>query len=211
MRRTKEDAELTRQAILMSAMDTFFEKGYSKTTFDERAKRINLTKGAVYWYFRNKPDMVAALINEYAMKYFEEQQKIIPQEGAINFDDLINLHLYTIEKIRKDNNFYKFIFFIFCQMEWSEAVLTKVRQSIEKTKESSRVFIHDTLLQMQNNKKIKQNIDIKAITDIIFCTYAGIIEGFLTKRIYCDVDNLIRTSFNLIFDNIKMEGTNNEN
>ena len=43
MRRTKEDAEKTRKAILASAMDIFCEKGYSKTTFDEIAKRINLT------------------------------------------------------------------------------------------------------------------------------------------------------------------------
>ena len=64
MRKTKEEAEATRQAILQSAMDTFYEKGYSKTTFDEIAKRINLTKGAVYWHFRNKPDLIAAIINE---------------------------------------------------------------------------------------------------------------------------------------------------
>ena len=71
MRRTKEDAEQTRQAILESAMDIFYEKGYSKTTFDEIAKRINLTKGAVYWYFRNKPDIVAALINEFVQKHIK--------------------------------------------------------------------------------------------------------------------------------------------
>lgn len=63
-RRTKEEAEKTRQEILFSALDIFYEKGYSKTTFDEIAKRINLTKGAVYWHFRNKPDIIAALIKE---------------------------------------------------------------------------------------------------------------------------------------------------
>ena len=41
MRRTKEDAEQTRKAILNSAMDMFYEKGYSKTTFDEIARQLN--------------------------------------------------------------------------------------------------------------------------------------------------------------------------
>lgn len=72
MKKTKEEAEATRQAILQSALNTFCEKGYSKTTFDEIAKRINLTKGAVYWHFRNKPDVIAALINAYC-----ERQKNI--------------------------------------------------------------------------------------------------------------------------------------
>lgn len=43
-RRTKEEAEQTRIEILRSALDIFCEKGYSRTTFDEIAKRINLTK-----------------------------------------------------------------------------------------------------------------------------------------------------------------------
>ena len=46
-RRTKEEAEKTRQEILFSALDIFYEKGYSKTTFDEIAKRINLLHQAV--------------------------------------------------------------------------------------------------------------------------------------------------------------------
>ena len=56
-RRTKEEAEQTREAVLKSALDIFYEKGFSRTTFDEVAKRINLTKGAVYWHFRNKADL----------------------------------------------------------------------------------------------------------------------------------------------------------
>ena len=117
MRRTKEDAEQTRLNILTSAMNIFYEKGYSKTTFDEIAKRINLTKGVVYWYFRNKPDIVAALINENAKKYIAEQRKIIPEGKVVDFDDIINMHLYTNKRICSDVNFYKFTFFVFCHME----------------------------------------------------------------------------------------------
>ena len=46
-RKTKEDTEQTKSAILDSALRTFYEKGFSRTTFDEIAKRINLTKGAI--------------------------------------------------------------------------------------------------------------------------------------------------------------------
>ena len=43
-RRTKEEAQQTRETILMAALDMFCDKGYSRTTFDEIAKKINLTK-----------------------------------------------------------------------------------------------------------------------------------------------------------------------
>ena len=55
-RKCKEDAEKTRQAVIESALDVFSEKGYAKATFDEIAARAGFTKGAVYWYFRNKAD-----------------------------------------------------------------------------------------------------------------------------------------------------------
>ena len=38
-RRTKEEAQHTRETILTAALDTFCEKGYSRTTFDEIAKK----------------------------------------------------------------------------------------------------------------------------------------------------------------------------
>ena len=91
MRRTKEDAEQTRQAILESAMDIFYEKGYSKTTFDEIAKRINLTKGAVYWYFRNKPDIVAALINDFVQKHIKRLEEFRAGKEEENLDILADM------------------------------------------------------------------------------------------------------------------------
>ena len=42
-RRTKEEAQQTRETILMAALDMFCDIGYSRTTFDEVAKKINLT------------------------------------------------------------------------------------------------------------------------------------------------------------------------
>ena len=58
-RKTKAETENTKTQILQAALDSFYEKGFSKTSFDDIAKRIGMTKGAVYWYFRNKPDIVA--------------------------------------------------------------------------------------------------------------------------------------------------------
>ena len=62
VRKTKEEAENTRREILKAALEVFYQKGYSRTTFDEIAARINLTKGAVYWHFKNKPDLLVELM-----------------------------------------------------------------------------------------------------------------------------------------------------
>lgn len=60
-RRTKQEAEETRESILDTALDVIDEKGYARSTFVEIAKRIDLSKGAVYWHFKDKPDLFLAL------------------------------------------------------------------------------------------------------------------------------------------------------
>lgn len=205
MRRTKEDAEQTRKAILASAMDIFYEKGYSKTTFDEIAKRINLTKGAVYWYFRNKPDIVAALINEYASEHLKKLEQFITSKDDVLFDDIIRMKLYNNQCLREDKKLYKFAFFLACQMEWSESIITKIQPLVRQTKEFWRKVIFDALTKMKKNKRIKPDVDIDIITEILLSMYAGMLEGYLSKRMEGDFDSIVKTGFTLIFNNIKTE------
>lgn len=205
MRRTKEDAEQTRKAILASAMDMFYEKGYSKTTFDEIAKRINLTKGAVYWYFRNKPDIVAALINDFAEQYLSGIKEFLEQHQTVSFESIINMVLFNNKKIREDSLFYKFLFFVSCQMEWSDAILNKVQPAIEHTKQATRALFMDQLEILQKNKKIRSDVDINVICEILMTMYGGMEEAYFTKRLTNDFDELVKTGFTLIFNNIKTE------
>ncbi len=89
-RKCKEDAEKTRQAVIESALDVFSDKGYAKATFDEIAARAGFTKGAVYWYFRNKADLVAALIIEYTQSKRQELTQRLPQGNTFDENILPN-------------------------------------------------------------------------------------------------------------------------
>ena len=126
-RRTKEEAQQTRETILMAALDMFCDKGYSRTTFDEIAKKINLTKGAVYWHFRNKPDIIKALIIE----AFERNQAAINREiSEVNtLDDLLRYFKYAAQIVKTAPMFRKFLFFVMYQMEWSEGLFNTLNIS----------------------------------------------------------------------------------
>ena len=51
MRRTKEDAQLTREVLLDAAEVLFAQRGVSRTSLQEIAKAAGMTRGAVYWHF----------------------------------------------------------------------------------------------------------------------------------------------------------------
>ena len=60
-RRTKEQAEKTRNAVLDAACEVFLKRGVARATLDEVAQAAGVTRGAVYWHFRDKIDLFLAL------------------------------------------------------------------------------------------------------------------------------------------------------
>lgn len=61
MRRTKEDALLTREAILDAAEARFYDFGVAATTLSHIAAAAGLTRGAIYWHFPNKLELFRAM------------------------------------------------------------------------------------------------------------------------------------------------------
>lgn len=61
VRKTKEDAELTRQRIINAAREMFLARGVSRTSMEHIAAHAGVTRGAVYWHFSNKTDLFHAM------------------------------------------------------------------------------------------------------------------------------------------------------
>ena len=60
-RKTKEDALETRNQLLDAAERVFFDKGFSQTSLMDIAEAAGLSRGAIYWHFKNKSDLFEAM------------------------------------------------------------------------------------------------------------------------------------------------------
>jgi AcrR family transcriptional regulator len=54
----RRDPETKREAVLKTAAQLFLEKGYARTSMNDVADRLSITKPALYHYFRNKEDIL---------------------------------------------------------------------------------------------------------------------------------------------------------
>ncbi len=61
VRRTKEEALETRQRLLDAAETIFRERGVTRTSLAEIATAAGMTRGAVYWHFKDKADLFRAM------------------------------------------------------------------------------------------------------------------------------------------------------
>ena len=60
-RKTKEEAQVTRERLLDAAENLFRERGVTRTSLAEVATAAGMTRGAVYWHFKDKADLFRAM------------------------------------------------------------------------------------------------------------------------------------------------------
>ena len=198
-RKTKEDTEQTRQAILDTALQTFYEKGFSRTTFDEIAKRINLTKGAVYWHFKNKADVIAAIIKQR-----------IPEQDANNnritsISELKERVMARTLVVEKDKNIKDFLFFMIYRMEWSESVLDNVWGQIGELCEIPDNNLYEELKYLQQIGQIKKDTDITILRDILICFLRGCINRYISGTNNMNLCMVVSKGFDALMNSVKVE------
>lgn len=98
VRRTKEDALETRASILDTAEHVFREKGVSKTSLADIAQAAGVTRGAIYWHFKNKADLFEAMCDRVAMPL----EVLLAGVADVQLDDpLGKLREVTVEIMRQ--------------------------------------------------------------------------------------------------------------
>ena len=200
-RKCKEDAEKTRQAVLESALDVFSDKGYARATFDEIAARAGFTKGAVYWYFRNKADLIAALIVEYTEEKRRELWNELPEGNTL--DDLLQYFVQWADAGAKDLRFSRFQRFMMCQMEWSEAMLDRVDKTLATQKDWHLEKVNKVLIESEKRGELKDGVNIDVVKHIIISTYMGIVFSSISKRVNLDLVEMVKTGLSLLFEGLK--------
>lgn len=66
-RRTRDQALATRNTILDTAERVFSERGVSHTSLADIAAAAGVTRGAIYWHFKNKADLFDAMMGRVAL------------------------------------------------------------------------------------------------------------------------------------------------
>ena len=74
-RKTREEALATRENILDAALACFHENGVAGTTLATIGERAGYSRGAVYWHFKNKSEVLEAMIRRTHMPFLERLRR----------------------------------------------------------------------------------------------------------------------------------------
>jgi TetR/AcrR family acrAB operon transcriptional repressor len=82
MRRTKEEAALTRDAIVEAALHCFDEQGIAQSTLDGIAARAGVTKGAIYHHFNGKDEIFHEIRERVSLPLLDTADTTLLSGGA---------------------------------------------------------------------------------------------------------------------------------
>ena len=74
VRKTKEDTEQTYALLLDAAETVFTRKGVAASTLNDIAVEAGMTRGAIYWHFKDKGELVRAMC----------ERATLPMEAMVN-------------------------------------------------------------------------------------------------------------------------------
>ena len=102
MRRARSDEakDERRQALLATALDEFFEKGFAATRMDDIAGRAQLSKGTLYLYFDSKEAMFHGLVESFASPNLEIVERITHEAPSLK-DALHGIRMFAPHLIRQ--------------------------------------------------------------------------------------------------------------
>jgi TetR/AcrR family acrAB operon transcriptional repressor len=81
-RKTKENSELTRQRLIDAARQVFLTRGVSRTTMEHIAVQAGVTRGAIYWHFSNKLDLIQAMREQVLLPLIDRMDDTLLVEGS---------------------------------------------------------------------------------------------------------------------------------
>ena len=87
--RDVKDPEIRRAEIMDASMLLFMEKGYANTTTQDIVDKVNISRGLLYYHFKNKEDILYCLVERYSEKLLRDIHVIVYDEDKT-----------AIEKIR---------------------------------------------------------------------------------------------------------------
>ncbi len=147
-----------KEQIMQICIEEFAKNGYENTSTNTIVKRLGISKGLLFLYFKSKMHLYLYLIDFLTKVYYIKYINLFPNQHPTEFIDIFN---YTGDfyKILIKENPYIIVFFLKMEMNIS----TEIQKEINLIRNE----YHERFLKNLNMNYIRKNIDIQKILNLL--------------------------------------------
>ncbi len=201
-RRTKEEALETRTQLLDAAEQVFSDKGVTNTSLNEIAEAAGVTRGALYWHFRNKMDLLDALMERVRLPLEdlrEQAMKIAP-------DDVVaQIRINAVHVLRQavlDPHHRAIATILLQKCEYVDEVLPLKQRHLESRNECA-ADVEQRFTEAIARGLMPAHINPRMATMALFGYVDGLIYNWLLAPDYFDLAADAERLMDLFFDGMR--------
>ena len=199
-RKTKAEAEQTRLKILKAALDLFAEKGYDRTTFEDVARRIRLTKGAVYWHFKTKPDLLTELVSHMSQRHTAQVGRDLPQPETL---DGLTAHFVARARLITSSPTNRRYFLMMRRLDWPSAKFEPVKRRIRQVTTGPFGIMEGTLEALKRTRVVREDVDVPAVATLLVVMWLALVEHEIAHCLETELAHMIEMGVQAILATVK--------
>jgi TetR/AcrR family acrAB operon transcriptional repressor len=177
-RSTKEEALETRNRILDAAENVFHEHGVSRTSLANVADAANVTRGAIYWHFKNKGDLFEAMCERVRLPMESMVEACKDENEADPIGQLRATCLFVLREAVRNPHLHKVYGILFHKCEFVDPldpILLRQQECFLKGMANIRRILHNGIARRQ----LPADLDIEMACVTLHAMIDGLLNNWL--------------------------------
>lgn len=203
-RKTKEEAMATREGILDAAQACFHEFGVAGTSLAMIGERAGYTRGAVYWHFKNKTEVLTAMIDRERIPFIERLRRTASSKRTTPVLDLRSALLVSFQELAEDERLRNMMEIM---LRNDLSVESQAMQELQR--EASREELGIIAAAMQRARDLGQlrpNADVDTVARIISTSLTGVLYSSMLEPELFDLQRDGTETLDAIFSAFVLPG-----
>ena len=163
----KQSTKETRDRIIDAAVEVFLEKGYSKSTLEDIVTCAGMTRGAFYWNFKTKQDLLDEILIRYEKFYREIYTSFTHSSSAYE-----TLRSFLLCDLRKKNAFNPYTQIVLYKVESTNG-FSRISESQATLDHDFTKMIQDTIERGQKAGEFRTDVDARLLTISVYMSVLG--------------------------------------
>ncbi|GAA5120158.1 TetR family transcriptional regulator [Alloalcanivorax gelatiniphagus] len=177
-RRTKAEALETRAQIIDAAEHVFHRKGVARTSLNDIAQEAGVSRGAIYWHFKNKHDVFEAMLSRHRLPTETLSQRAGDPDETDPLGRLREVLVDALQRTVHDPGYRRVFEILFYKCEFTkdtDPLMSRVQESFL----DSAAKMHRTLRNAIERGQLPTTLNVDRAITLLHVQMTGLLYTWL--------------------------------
>jgi TetR/AcrR family transcriptional regulator, acrAB operon repressor len=177
-RKTKQEAQATRSSILDAAEQLFQRQGVSRTSLQDIAAAVGVTRGAIYWHFKDKGHLFSAMLDRVCLPMEEAHASLDQDPRAATLPALRAQMLGLFERVTQDAQVQRVFEIVTQKVEYVDE-LSAARERHLQIRQSYLALLERTLRRGQARGEVVATPAARQLALGLHALLTGLLQNWM--------------------------------